>query len=245
MKIAVVEDDKNDIRWLKRIFREYKKNESYTISIIYYHSGKQLLDDLAYMKYELILMDIYMDGMDGIETANCIQEIDEQAIIVFLTTSEDEIWRAVKTHNCFDYIQKQTFDIQRLIQLLQDVYKKLKIQDELLVFLNGKQEIKIKLKEIQYIMASDKYTVFTLNGQIKRYRITFSKIYELLEHRDAFVLCNRGILLHMEYISSTDGDIFLMKDKTKYPIRRRERKKIIDKFHDYQFKKLEKKRLFS
>lgn len=244
MDIAIVEDNINDIKWLKNLFNEYNQQSLHTIYIEYYHSGEELLKDINRKKYQLIIMDIFMNEMDGIETAKHVQEIDDNTLISFLTTSDDEIWRAVKTHGCFDYIKKESFNSQRLEKLLDDVYKKLKFQNELLVFYNGKQEVKLRLKDIQYIVSNDKYTLFTIKGKPNKYRVTFSIISNLLEENKSFIICNRGIMLNMDFILKTNGDTFQMKDSSKYPIRRKDRKEIIDKFHDFQFHKLERQEVF-
>lgn len=244
MKIAIVDDNINDIKWLKFLFNEYNQKFFYTIYTDYYSSGKQLLEKLNSKKYDLIVMDIFMDELDGIETAKYVQELNETILIAFLTTSEDEIWRAVNTHSCFDYIPKELFNSQRLEKLLHDVYKKLKLQEQLLVFYTGKKEVTLLLKDIQYINANDKYTVIALKKQTIKYRITFSSICEQLEGNESFILCNRGIMLNMDYILKIDGDTFLMKDLSKHPIRRKGRKEIIEAFHNFQFHKLENQKVF-
>lgn len=244
MKIAIVEDNIDDINWLKKLLEEYDQKFPNALRIDYYNSGKQLIQHLHNVTYNLVIMDIYMDDMDGIETANRLMDYDETTLVAFVTTSEDEIWRAVTTHGCFDYIQKQFFDFRRLEKLMRDVYKKLKIQGESLVFYNGRQEIILRLDEIQYIVSNDKYTVFTLKEQVCKYRITFSQVCELLKYSKRFIVCNRGIMLNMQYILKTDGDIFQMADTSKFPIRRKGRREIIDAFHDFQFQKLDSQEVF-
>lgn len=44
--------------------------------------------------FDLLLMDIYMDGMTGVEAVKKIREMDEQISIAFTTTSTDTPWRA-------------------------------------------------------------------------------------------------------------------------------------------------------
>lgn len=244
MKIAVVDDSIHDRKWLTSLFNAYSNRISYPIEIDFYSSGLQLLAHLRDKTYELIIMDIFMDDMDGIETAIPVQTIAETSLITFLTTSEDEIWRAVNTHSCFDYLHKKHFHQQRLEQLLDDVSKKLNIQEEELVFLNGKQEVKLPINDIQYIVANDKYTIIALSKHVHKYRITFSSICEHLEKNKHFILCNRGIMLNMDYIHRLDGDTFQMKDSTRHPIRRKGEKQIIKAFYNYQFQKLEHQKIF-
>ncbi len=51
--------------------------------------GEDLLGTYRPFQYTVIFLDIYMDGISGIETAEKIREADEDANLVFLTASEE------------------------------------------------------------------------------------------------------------------------------------------------------------
>lgn len=245
MNIAVVEDDIKDIHRLEILFQKCKENSSHHINVDFYHSGEQFLKVSADKKYHLVIMDIYMDEIDGIETARRFKGSNKETLIAFLTYSKEDIWRAVGTHECFDYIQKAELDETRLEKLLSDVFSQWALKEKRLVFKASRQEISLRICNIQYVTAHDKYTAVVLkDGKEYNYRIAFSQLVSGLEEEHNFITCTRGVLLNMDYIENTDGKVFEMKDGMKFPIRRNGRRQIIDQYHEYQFEKLDKQEVF-
>ena len=239
MDIAIVEDNKEESDYLTELLKKYKQEHTQDFKIFTHKSGEDFLQEAVYHKFDLVFMDIYLEMMDGIETAVQMQSLCENCLTVFLTFSSEDIWRAVGMHGCFDYIKKDDLNYRRLEMLLEDVMKRLKIQERTLNFSCGKQNIRLRISHIRYLIARDKYTVFNLqNGIETPYRTTFSTICSLLESEPNFLLCNRGVMLNMDFIDRAEADIFVMTDGHRFPIRRIDRSVIIKRYHDYQFEKL-------
>lgn len=84
MKIAVCDDN--------AVFRSNIKTEvehyfqSLDVLVYEYDSGESLLKAKKGTTFDLILLDIEMDGIDGLETARHIREEDTQVLIVLLTS---------------------------------------------------------------------------------------------------------------------------------------------------------------
>lgn len=130
MNIAIIEDNKEDAEYLKNLLLHFTQNTSIFIHIDFYTSGEEFLELAKHKNYDLLFLDIYMKEIDGIETAILFQKIQNDALYVFLTSSEEDIWRAVKTHGCFDYIKKTELNYPRIQKLLNDVVDKLQLRDK-------------------------------------------------------------------------------------------------------------------
>lgn len=236
MYIAIVEDAIQDQKNIQDLLKLYQEKHSVVLHTDLYLSGEAFLEAAKYKQYHLLLIDIYMDALDGIETAARWQTMQPEPLIVFLTNSEEDIWRAVRMHSCFDYIRKAELDFHRLDKLLSDVFMKWKQNDISIIIQSGKKRISLKIKNIQYIVSHDKYTSVILKNNLEySYRIPFSRLCSELEMQACFLLCNRGILLNMHYIVEQDHDTFTMQDGKRFPIRQKGRKQILDTYHDYQF----------
>ena len=232
MNIAVLEDDYNDRIKLEELLTDIDAD----LDIDFYPSGEAFLETGKNKKYQLIFMDIYMGLLDGIETAAYIEKTQENALIIYLTSSEQDIWRAVATHGCFDYIRKSQLTKIRLEKLFIDVVDKLQIVEKHVTFQSGKQEITLKSQHIQYIVSRNKYTTIVFSNNLERsYRVTFSQLYAFLHMEKDFLLCNRGVLLNMKFIQKMDVETCQMQDGNKFPMRRKDRRAIIDRYNDYQF----------
>lgn len=238
MNIALVEDRDADADVLSAHLAQYQKQHEGDFSFARYDSGEAFLAS-SFERYHLIFMDIYMGEMDGIEAARKILEKNADCLIVFLTASREDIWRAVKLHVCFDYIEKTELNYAKVEEVLNAARRRLRFQARVLEFFSGKQKVRLPLCKIQHLVSHDKYTFITLeNGQELRYRATFSSLHSILQKEPEFLLCNRGVLLNMDYIAKTNRDTFMMADKKSFPIHKRNHMSIMQRFHDYQFEKL-------
>ena len=75
MNIAVVDDDAADLEAAVRHLREYVEADcpQSQIHILAFSSGESILVDFQADKYDLIILDIYMKGISGMETARAIR----------------------------------------------------------------------------------------------------------------------------------------------------------------------------
>lgn len=107
MRVLVIDDDKLVSSSLKTILEADEEIEIVGIG----NSGKKAVDLYMELKPDILLMDIRMDDMTGIEAAEIILKRDPNAKILFLTTfSDDEyIVRAFRI-GVKGYILKQNFE---------------------------------------------------------------------------------------------------------------------------------------
>lgn len=110
--ILIVDDDKNIRYSLKRLL------ESHGHSILEAHSGEEALEVLESQNASLILMDIQMKGISGLETLNEIKKKNEHVPVIMLTafgTTQNAI-EATK-RGAFEYVLKP-FNPTELKQLI-------------------------------------------------------------------------------------------------------------------------------
>ena len=88
MNIALIDDDAADRLRLEQLLKEYATIHRLELRCEHFSGGEALLQSYEPFRYAVIFMDIYMDGATGIETAREIRKADEDAKLVFLTTSE-------------------------------------------------------------------------------------------------------------------------------------------------------------
>ncbi|HHW30602.1 MAG TPA: response regulator transcription factor [Clostridiaceae bacterium] len=107
MRVLVVDDDKLVTASLKTILEADNDIEVVGTG----NSGKQAVDMYFALKPDVLLMDIRMNGMTGIEAAETIIDRDNKARILFLTTfSDDEYIVKAFRIGAKGYILKQNFE---------------------------------------------------------------------------------------------------------------------------------------
>lgn len=239
MNIAVIDDIRPEADLLVRFIDQYSKAYALEITVSCFSSGEDFLYSLSSSSYSVAFMDIYMKGMDGLETAGRLWETAPQCLVVFLTVSQEHIWEATRLH-CFDYIDKKALTHERIFHVLSDIRRKLPQLDPHLDFSSGNRQIHLPVNKILYILSAHNYTLFGIDGgQETRYRIPFGTIAQLTDGVDCLLLCNRGILLNMDHIIQEESDVYVMKGGHRFPIRKSGQASIKHIYHQYQFKKLE------
>ncbi len=117
MKVLIIDDDRLVCAALKTILETDAEIEVVGTG----YSGQQAVEMYRQLKPDILLMDIRMDGMSGLEAAQEILSADQNARVLFLTTfSDDEyIVRAFRI-GAKGYILKQNYE--SLIPSLKAVY---------------------------------------------------------------------------------------------------------------------------
>ena len=117
MKIIIVDDDKLVSSSLKIILENDPQIQVSAIG----SSGQEAITLYEIHKPDVLLMDIRMDGMTGIEAAKKILSCYPQARILFLTTFSDDEYIIQALHiGAKGYILKQDFD--SILPALKSVY---------------------------------------------------------------------------------------------------------------------------
>lgn len=117
-KILVVEDDVD----FSEILREGFKNEKF--KMVFAKNGEEGLDMAVKEKPDLILLDILMPKMNGMEMARALRRVNKKVPIIFLTNVEDmasvsEAFKMIKS----DYVVKSTVHINNIISIVKDKLK--------------------------------------------------------------------------------------------------------------------------
>ena len=166
-KILVVDDEKSICETLHILFKdEYK--------VITTQSGEQALK-LLEEKPDLIILDILMPEMDGIEVLKRIKGFDPQIAVVMLT-AVNKVKTAVEAmkFGAIDYITKP-FEVEEVRLIVKRIIDYQKLSDEVrylkeiskdyrrVEFIGKSEEIQEVLKKVKKV--SDTPTTVLINGE--------------------------------------------------------------------------------
>ena len=90
LKIAVCDDEPLDLNRIQDLVSEYiKDHPNPGVTITRFDSSESLIERLKNETYQIYLLDILMNGKNGIEVGEVIRENDSHAAIIYLTVSPD------------------------------------------------------------------------------------------------------------------------------------------------------------
>lgn len=206
MKILVV-DDEAPAR--KRLCRLVSEIEGYEV-IAQAKNGEEAIQISLQQKPEIILMDIRMPGLDGLQAAAEIMQQDIAPAVIYCTAYSDHAIKAFETH-AIDYLLKPV-DKNRLEEALQSASKMNRAQvnrQQLTVQPDGSNRrehicarvrgnlVLVPVDDIFYFQAEQKYiTVRHTQGELLIEETLLSLQQEFADsflriHRNALVALNR------------------------------------------------------
>lgn len=240
IKILVIDDDVKAINLLKLYIQNYfsQKKELYTLNS--FESAESFLYKGDNLDYDLILLDIEMPNLNGIELAKKIRKNNTKVVIAFITGYQKYISESYKIHP-FDYLLKPIN--QRIINDFFDEYFMYhidkNIKKNLLSFNTTRGTIGIERNNIiffEYIDTSSEY----LNRSTKI--VTKQGIYIMKEQigivfksLDNFVFSqpHRSFIVNLENIKSFNNNEIVMINGQIIPISQRKIKILKKQFNEY------------
>lgn len=172
MKILIVDDEPPARSRLKSLVNDLQAGEV----IAEASNGKMALEVCQRQQVDIVLLDIRMPGMDGIETANHLTKLDNAPAIVFTTAYDEYALQAFDAH-AIDYLLKPIRK-ERLQQALEKAHKLSPAQNTAIEdanknspqYISARVQGGLKLIDIEdviYFYAEHKYvTVFHKQGQV-------------------------------------------------------------------------------
>ena len=104
MRIAIVEDEQACADTLQKYLQQYGQEFSQELDVTQYENGAVFLREFR-SQFDIILLDISMPVMDGMETARQIRKIDSDVVLLFVTSLSQYAIRGYEV-NAMDYILK-------------------------------------------------------------------------------------------------------------------------------------------
>ena len=94
LRIAICEDEEVSRKLTLGLIHKIEQE----VNIESFTDGSSFLSEFYRGKYDLILMDIFMPGITGVETVKRIRKIDDTVPITFLTSSAEHALDGYKYH---------------------------------------------------------------------------------------------------------------------------------------------------
>lgn len=200
MDIAVVDDEKEIREYLCGLIRKRKPKSR----VKSYAAGEELL--AAGERFDIVFMDVKMDGMNGIEAARSLRERQEETVLIFITGIKEYVFDALDLY-AFQYLLKPV-DEKKFEEVLDRAEKEAGRKKE-------RREIFIKAKnltlaeaDILYIESrGKKVEIHSARGNIEIYG-TMEELGEQLS--ESFYRCHRAYIVNMAQIAEYGSDSILL-----------------------------------
>lgn len=212
-RIAICEDEKAQRDYLTGLMERWQAISGEKASVDTYASGEQYLFETEGKEpYNLLLLDIQMEKMNGVELARKVREQDVKVSIVFLTGMKDYAIEGYEV-GAVRYLLKPVKE-NEFFSLLDKLFEKAKEQEEdYFLFQTGGTTNRVLFSEILYAEADGHYVVLKTAGREEtglskewKWKENISSLSEKLEAKGFFLL-RRGLFVNLarvEQIGKTE-----------------------------------------
>lgn len=233
MNVAVVDDNKTDQNELTGYLTKYCNENQFHCQIYTYQNGPDFLASLGRESFDLIFLDIYMNGENGIQIAEKIRLHNPDVLIIFSTTSRSHAVEGFRVR-AFDYLVKPyTYD--RFEETMNHCSQALTKHAHYIEVKEGRFYTKVLLDDIIYVDYYNHYIQIHTRSRMIRSYMPFSEFAPMLTCYPQFLTCYRNCLVNMDKIEIQDGKEFIMVTGERVPISRGMKNEVRQAYADYVF----------
>ena len=197
LRIAIVEDDPQVQDQLQNYIRRYFDGRDGEFRITVFSDGDELLEDYR-ADYDLILLDIQMKRLDGLETARRLREMDEKVYLIFVTNLAQYAIRGYGV-NALDFVLKP-INYLMLRTMLQRVERLIAAQEKSGVLLPTENGVmRLNAGEIIYVETDNHVSVVHTDRGVFSLRESMKNIEAMLPG-STFFRCNNCYLVNLERV---------------------------------------------
>ncbi len=215
IRIAICEDKDEDMAHIRSMLCQTKILCDFTE----YTSAESLLFDIEtnHKQFDIFLLDIYLPGQSGMEAARCIRKANQNAVLIFLSTSE-EFYREAFDLYAFHYLIKPV-SLTDLREVLQKAAERIATPEETLQIAFRGQNTILRHADIMYISSSNHACHFYM--QDGQEYTSYGRLDELEERLSSglFVRCHKSFIVNLLYVNRLTREGFYI-DGTLIPISR-------------------------
>ena len=217
IRIGICDDEAYMLELISEKIKNYMAANHMDLSLLQYESGLKMLESGE--KFDVIFLDIKMKGPDGVETAKRMRAKGFKGHVVFITVSEEDVYRAFKVET-FDYLLKPLDEeefkhtMKRILMSFRNRY-----EGRMLIRHDGEWSV-ILFHDIIYAeVINRKIHLRLTDGRDIEYYDQLKRMRERLDGR--FCRCHRSYIVNSDHLAGVaHGKELMMDNRDVIPISR-------------------------
>lgn len=229
MRAAVVDDTSYDAERVKRYLERFCKESDIQLEIACFSDAERFLSERS-SGWELVIMDIDMPGLNGVEAAKVLRRTDPDVVLMFVTNMPQYALAGYEVE-AVDYVLKpiayQDFSLKlrkalRYIRRNRDVRISVQSTEGL---------VRLSVREITYVESMLHYLIYHTRDGSYRARQTMSEAENSLQTY-GFARCNSSYLVNLRHVQAIEkGDVVV--DNARLKMSRGRQPAFLDRFAQF------------
>lgn len=212
IQIAIVEDDDHFVSVLSEYLDRYAAQYHVSFRTRRYTDGYAIVDGYRHT-FDIILMDIEMGLMNGMEAAHEIRKVDEDVIIIFITNMSQFAIQGYSV-SALDYVLKPVNYVAFSESLKKAIARLKKKPETLIQIIQKNVTLRLRSSDILWVEShGHRLTFHSLSGDFETTVYSLKQIEEKL-HDDGFMRASSGTLVNLNKVSEIQNGSILIDGQT-------------------------------
>ena len=216
MRIALVDDEQDMRRQLSGYVARYAKENGVELETVQFPSGDAILTGYEPV-YDVIIFDVDMPGINGMDAARQVRAVDENVVILFVTNIAQYAINGYEVE-AVDYIIKPIGYFDFALKFQRALRRVQKNQGQQMVLDSDAGMVRVDVSDILYVEVLAHYLIY--HTETQDYRVRGS----MKEHEEAlrgygFCRAHKSYLVNLRRIENIKGSVVLI-GSTELPLGR-------------------------
>ena len=216
-KISIIDDSETDNEYMTGLVKDWAEAAGHTLALSVFLSAEAFLFEYeSETGFDILLLDIEMEGMNGVELAKKIRQWDGTVQLVFITGFPDFIAEGYEV-SALHYLMKPVSP-EKLYAVLDKAAGNLAKSEKRLQVTHDRRIDLIPLSRILYVEAQKQYVLIHTPEETYRMKTTLAETKDALD--EFFFQCQRSFLVNLRYVAQVKTECVVLKNGEEIPISR-------------------------
>lgn len=217
IKIAICDDIREDIALTNKELNIASQELQQEFEIYEFTDDKTMAEDIICYGIDIVLLDIDMPSISGMDIANRLIKEKPFINIIFLTNREELVFQTLK-YRPLRFIRKNHMK-EELKEAIEAAVKKIFAERCVICFQKDKTRLNISIEDIIYIESDKHYVEIHMSDKVHRVRGKISD-WEMKLKDMGFIRIQVGYLINIRYISRLTLKEVELDNKEKFVVSR-------------------------
>lgn len=221
MNIVICDDCESDVLSAKEVIKQTVHELHIKTEFDIYSSAADVERKLLVKKEpaDILILDIDMPKISGLELAERLRAADSKLIIIFLSAHEEFVFKAIEFQP-FRYIRKMRLETEMPLAIRSAVRVIEANRDKQIILNTDDGEMKVMISEIMYYETEKrKIAVHLKNGNNLLVNKKVAEMQDLI-NKDSFIMIHRSCVVNADYVKNILNGIIVIDNDEKLIISR-------------------------
>lgn len=229
LQIAIVEDEEEAVQQMQQYINRYAADNDRAFKVYVFRDGSEILQGYE-PKYDIILLDIEMPKISGMEAATAIRKMDDNVVMMFITNMAQY---AIKGYavGALDFIMKPMSYYTFQMKFMRAIGRAAKRRNEELLLNLPERVVRIGVRQIHYVEVQNRMLYYHTDEGEYVLRGTMQSAEQALKPYH-FAKCNHWYIVNLMHVQEVRKDVVVVAGH-ELEISRRSRAAFLTALTDY------------